>query len=231
MLPVVVVCLTVVCHRHTAPLRQASELSLEKSFEQQSCPTWPHRDVHVPLVSIEGRQSEYLPAHVRPLQHGWPSPPQATHVAPLCALGHIAFAAVHPAHSGPDEHDGVGTPSQHGCPAAPQAPQLPFVQAPSEWPHGTPCATQVLSTQQAPPLHAAPRQQGSPGLPQGAASGISLPASASPCPTPKPDDALPVADVEPDPVVPVPDENMLPLVAPHRPAVRGQGSYPRMRTS
>src|SRR5260370_3102930 len=197
MLPVVVVCLTVVCHRHTAPLREASELVLEERFEQQSGPTWPHRDVHVPLVSIEGRQSEYLPAHVRPLQHGWPSPPQATHVAPLCALGHIAFAAVHPAHSGPDEHDGVGTPSQHGCPAAPQAPQLPFVQAPSEWPHGTPCATHVLSTQQAPPLHAAPRQQRPPGLPHGAASGISLPASASPCPTPTPDDALPVADVEP----------------------------------
>jgi hypothetical protein len=38
MPPVAVVCLPVVCHRHTAPLRQASALSLPKSFEQQSCP-------------------------------------------------------------------------------------------------------------------------------------------------------------------------------------------------
>lgn len=59
-------------------------------------------------------------------------------------------------------------PAQHGCPEAPQLPQLPLEQVPVKMGHAWPPETQVLFTQQPPLLHVVAAQQNSPAPPQAA---------------------------------------------------------------
>jgi hypothetical protein len=85
-------------------------------------------------------------------QHGWPAPPQATHI-PFWQRESVALHAS----------------MQHGCPMAPQPPQLPDEQVavPKQ---ASPIATQVntlfIGVQQPPLWHARPLQQCSPASPQ-----------------------------------------------------------------
>jgi hypothetical protein len=106
-------------------------------------------------------------AQVVLLQHGCPSPPQASHFAPICEPGQSVFGAVHPPHPGPCvEHDPVCDSAQHGWPTPPHAPQLPLVHIPRELPQAEPEAMHTSSTQQPPPPHETPRQHFCPGAPQ-----------------------------------------------------------------
>jgi hypothetical protein len=141
------------------------------------------------VPALQQAPAEQLPS----AQHGAPDTPQAAQVSvaaeqtsPDCrqVAGAVPTAGQHGspafcpqaeqvpvAHRVPGAvHSDGARPTlalQHERPAPPQPPQAPFAQTPGRGAQLAPLAAQRPETQQPPPAHRLPPQQGWPGVPQG----------------------------------------------------------------
>jgi len=155
------------------------------SPEQQGSPAWPHAPpmqppatqvprlfeqaplaaTQVPPLPFRLLSQQPPPAQALPAQHGWPLPPQASHI---CESGLQAVPAA-------VQKRGVPLPPQHGWPEPPQLmppappPQLdvtpPVEQVPSVPPQVAPDITHAPETQQPDIEQLELSQQGAPEAP------------------------------------------------------------------